>query len=84
VIKRGKNLRFALKSRHTLGITCKGFGQMLDSYVTAKLGITGTINLTHSARTDSACDFIRAYVGAGGQGHLGLDYSPGMLTHPIT
>ena len=28
-------------------------------------------------------DFIRAHVGARGQNHLGLDYSPGTLTHSI-
>jgi len=67
--ERGKDLSFALKSRHPLGIKRKGFGQDLDGYVTAELGITGTANLTHSAGTDSGEDFIGAPVGAGLNGH---------------
>ena len=34
-----------------------------------KLGIAGTVNLTHPARTDSGEDFIGAQVGAGLNGH---------------
>ena len=46
---------------------------------TAKLRITGTVHFSHAARTKSGKDFIGAQMGAGGQDHLGLDYSLVML-----
>jgi hypothetical protein len=45
MIEGGEDLGFALETRHAFGITGKGFWQNLDSYITAKLGITGTVNL---------------------------------------
>ena len=38
---------------------------------------TGLLIVPHPARTSSASDLVGAHVGAGGQGHLGLDYSSG-------
>jgi len=63
MVERGENLRFALKTCHALSVAGEGFGQDLDSYVTAKLGIVCTVNLAHPTRTNRSGDFIRAEVG---------------------
>ena len=55
--ERGKNPRFALEPSHAVNVTSKGFGKDFDSYVAAELGIAGTVNLTHPARTNLREDF---------------------------
>jgi hypothetical protein len=44
-------------------------GQNFDGYITTKFRITGAVNLSHPARTDSGENFIGAQVGAGLNGH---------------
>ena len=46
-----------LETGHAVGVTGKGFGEDLDGYVAAELGIAGTVNLTHPARTNLREDF---------------------------
>jgi hypothetical protein len=84
MIERGKNLSFALETSHALGVPSECFRQNFDGYITPEFGITGAVNFSHSARTNSGEDFVGAHVGARGQGHLGLDYSSGTLTPSIT
>ncbi len=51
MIQRSENLRFALKTGHSFGVVGESLGQDLQCYVAAKLGIAGTIHLTHAACT---------------------------------
>ena len=67
--QRREDFCFALEPRHAFAITSERFWQDLDGYIAAKLGITGTVDFTHAARTNSGEDFIGAQVGAGLNGH---------------
>jgi hypothetical protein len=55
----------------------KAFGQNLDRYVAAQLGIVSAVNLSHPTSANGGQDFVGAQVGAGRQGHLAFDYSSG-------
>jgi hypothetical protein len=69
VIERGENFGFALESRHAVSIPRKRFWQDLNGYIAAKFRITGTVNLTHPARTNSGENFVRAQTAAGERRH---------------
>jgi hypothetical protein len=50
---RSVQFRFAPKASHAVGVTREGFRENLDGYVTAKLGITGSVDFSHSVRANS-------------------------------
>src|ERR1022692_3156373 len=60
VCELGKGLRLTAKTREPLRIVRHFGGQYLERYVAAKFGVGGTIDLTHTARTERRLDFIRA------------------------
>ena len=45
VVEAGKDLRFPLKPRDTVGVCGKGVGQDLQRDITSELSITGSIDL---------------------------------------
>ena len=50
-------------------VLCKLFRKDFDGNVSSKFGVTGSINLSHPARTNGLDDFVLAELGAGSEGH---------------
>src|SRR5262245_54251992 len=59
MIERGQHLRFALKSRETVGILCECTREDLYRDVAAEPGIAAAVDFPHAARSEEADNFVR-------------------------
>jgi hypothetical protein len=76
MIQGGKNLGFSLEPRHPSRIVGKTVRQDFDRDVAFELGVAGTIDLTHAARTDHGADFVMAEFGSWFESHASsLDFT---------
>ena len=60
---------FSLESFQSIFVSCEFFGKHFDSDVTSESCIAGSVDFSHSTRTDSLDDFVLAELGAWGEGH---------------
>jgi hypothetical protein len=80
MIQRRQYFRFALKSRHALGIPSECFRQYLKRRASLQRRIERTIDLAHPSRTNGSLDFIHTKPRSGGQGHALDDSNAKMET----
>src|SRR5579863_93655 len=76
MIQAGNRASFALKPLAQLGTAGEMSGRNLNGDDAIEARVAGAIHLAHPARTDGGKDFVRPEASAGGQRHLGLDYTP--------
>src|SRR5579863_3070264 len=69
MIKRSEYLRFAVEARHALSVSCEGFGQNFQGYVTPQLGIARAVDFSHSARAEWRENLVRSEPGSGNERH---------------
>jgi hypothetical protein len=69
MLQGGNGLGFALKALLQAGVGREVRGQNLDGNAAVKACVTGAIDLSHSPGTERGLDFIRAKLGASGEGH---------------
>jgi len=69
MIELGQQPSFALEACKAFGIVRQGRRQDFDGYITSELGVAGTVDLAHPARTNNGEDFIRAQTAAGERRH---------------
>ena len=60
MIERGQRLRFAGKTRQTIGVAGEEVRQDLQRDVTIELGIPSAIDLAHAAGADGGDDLVRS------------------------
>src|SRR5262249_17408822 len=58
MIQRRKHLRFARKTRHSIRVVGKVFGQDLDGDVASELGVVGAIHFTHTTFAELRGDAV--------------------------
>src|SRR5579863_6294556 len=69
VIERSEYLRFAVEARHALCVSCEGFGQNFQGYVTPQLGIARAVDFSHSAHAERRENFVGSEPGSGNERH---------------
>ena len=69
VIELRQETGLALEAIQAFSVLCKLFRKDFDGNVSSKFGVTGSINLSHPARTNGLYDFVLAELGAGSEGH---------------
>src|SRR5262245_32448888 len=71
MIQSGDTLRFALEAGPPLGVPGGSRRKHFDCDFAFQLGIVGTIDLAHPARTKGRLNLVRAEASAGGKGQGG-------------
>ncbi len=69
MIHRSKKPRLALEPRHAFLVLRERFREDFDRDLAAELGVPGTINFAHTARTDGREDLVLRQPGSGSQLH---------------
>ena len=69
MIERREKLRLALEAGAAVGVARHRVRQYLQRDVAIESGVSGAINLAHSARTDGREHFVRADATADGEWH---------------
>jgi hypothetical protein len=71
MIQRGERLRFARKTRETVGIAREHFGEHFNRDVAIESRVSRAVYLSHAAGAEVADDFIGAETLPGRQVHMG-------------
>ena len=69
VIELRKEPGLSLESVQAFFVSCELLRKDFDGDVTSEFGIAGSIDLSHTTRTNSLDDFVLAESGSGGEGH---------------
>ncbi len=69
MVERREDLRFALETRHALGVCGESFRQDLDCHVAPQPRVPGAVHLPHSAGADRRHDFIGPEPGTRSESH---------------
>jgi len=69
MVERGKQLRLTFEPRETLGVVSEVLGEDLDRDVTPELGVAGSLDLSHPARTNGRDDLVDAEQASGRKHH---------------
>jgi hypothetical protein len=69
VVQRREKLRLPLEAGEMLGVVSEPIGKDLDGDVTPELGVTGSIDLAHAARSDRRDDLVLVELAPGSQRH---------------
>jgi uncharacterized protein len=80
MIERREHLRLALESRHAFGVARECFGQDFQRHIAPELGIARAVDLAHPAGANRGKNLVWPEAIAGGERHLGLDYTPGSIS----
>ena len=74
MIQRGQDLGFALEAREAIRVAGDRRRQHLDGDRPFQVAVGGSIDLTHTPRTDLRGDFVGAEVRAGSEGQVAVKY----------
>lgn len=60
MVQRCEDLRFALESRESIGITREGFGKDFQRNIAAEARVMGEVDLSHPAHPEERADLVGA------------------------